>query len=375
MGRPSYAHNAGYYRSVDPDDDLSQPWQSTPFSDHELPLSPLRPVFDIPRVTPESPITSSSSTPTISLIRVPVPGRKKGFWARIRKFFQTGTFSLDEEIVISIPSGNASKSNTFQSSKVELHEWKQYGYWARPMLHDVMAINSPVTSEKSITTQDLKSRIQNLRGPNHSPHPETWVPGVKHRALPPRPSRWKDPVPNEPLPFPWEVQINPLLQHSLWGPSPLSWCLSDNPLSPTALRYGCTPFIVDCEPPDFAQPATYPFLTHMHFNAVAGDTAPTFPWPFTVYNPRGIQNGDILTEIWKTFQVPVTRDEQMSWPPLRQQAAARALKERCQMESYRRMERFDDVMRRCDALGGIMWFRGIEPTINGGGWMITFGTH
>lgn len=236
-------------------------------------------------------------------------------------------------------------------------------------------LNTAVTSEKSITTQELKSRIQTLRGPNNSPHPETWIPGAKHRALPPRPHRWEDPVPNQPLPFPWEVQINPLLQHPLWGPSPLTWCLSHNPLSPTALRYGRTQQIIHCEPPDLAQPATWPFLTHMHFNAVAGDTAPTFPWPFTVHNPRGIQNGDVLTEIWNNFQVPVTRDEQMSWPPLRQQAAARALRERCDMESYLRGQRSDDFMRRCDALGGIMWFRGIEPTINGGGWMITFGTH
>jgi hypothetical protein len=32
-----------------------------------------------------------------------------------------------------------------------------------------------------------------------------------------------------------------------------------------------------------AQPATWPFLTR--FNAVARDSAPKFPWPFTVRNP------------------------------------------------------------------------------------------
>ncbi|PPQ96863.1 hypothetical protein CVT26_006050 [Gymnopilus dilepis] len=377
MAKPSYQRHAGFYRSVDPTSDLTQPWKNTPFSDAHPTLSPLKPVFDVSQAAPESPTVSSTSTPPVSLIKVPIPAKRKGFWARLRHFLKdyTGTFLLDEDIITPIPATDISKTNSLRSEKVDLHEWKEYGYWARPMLNDVMAINSPVTSEKSVTTQELSSRIKALRGPDGSPHPERWIPGTKHRALPPRPSRWKIPVPNQPLPFPWEVQINPLLQHLLWGPSPLTWCLSDNPLSPNALRYGRTPFPVFCEPPDLAQPATYPFLTHMHFNAVAGDTAPSFPWPFTVHNSRGIQNGDVLTEIWKHFQVEVTEDERMSWPPSRQQAAMRALIARCEMESYRRQVRFDDNMRRCDALGGVMWFRGIEPTIDGGGWMITFGTH
>lgn len=90
MGRPSYQHNAGFYRSIDPNDDLSQPWQSSPFSDYELPLSPLKPVFDLTKATPESPTTSSFSTPTVSLIKVPVPGKQRGLWARIRNFFKSG---------------------------------------------------------------------------------------------------------------------------------------------------------------------------------------------------------------------------------------------------------------------------------------------
>jgi hypothetical protein len=111
----------------------------------------------------------------------------------------------------------------------------------------------------------------------------------------------------------------------------------------------------------------------MYFNAVAGDTAPRFPWPFTVSNPRGIKVGDVLLEIYTAFNTPVTEDEKSSWPMMRQNAAERAFRHRCEMRSG--YQPFEDIMRRCDALGGVMYFRGIEPTIDGKGWMITFGTH
>lgn len=231
-----------------------------------------------------------------------------------------------------------------------------------------------VTSEKSIRTEDLSTLIQSMRGPGPEDfHHERWIPGIKHPSLPPRPSRWKDPVPGEPLPFPWEVQINPFLQHVLWGPSPLNWCLSTHPLGGAYYGRGRGPHSQICAGPDRAQPATWPFLTHMYFNAVAGDTAPRFPWPFTVSNPRGIKVGDVLIGIYDTFNVAVTEDEMSSWPTMRRNAAERALKHRCELLSQ--YEPFEDIMRRCDALGGVMYFRGIEPTVDGGGWMVTFGTH
>lgn len=203
--------------------------------------------------------------------------------------------------------------------------------------------------------------------------PKRFKPGSKHRALPPRPLRWKKPLPGVPLPFPWEVQVNPLLQHVLWGPPPISWCLSNNPLQ-TGIRYGRTYQPVYCGHQDLAQPATYPFLTHMYVNAVAGDSAPTFPWPFCIQNPTGIKVGDLLSQIYSAFQEPVLRDEYMSWPMQRQEAATRANEDRRVISSIYGQSS-TDVMRRCDALGGIMWFRGIEATVNGGGWMITFGAY
>jgi len=257
-------------------------------------------------------------------------------------------------------------------SKVQPCEWKQYGYWARPFLNDVECPNSPVDSETSVSTEALKDIIRNLRGPSpYDEHPELWPPGIKHRSLPPRPTRWTLPVPGEPLPFPWEVQLNPLLQHMIWGPSPLSWYIGVDPYDNNALSYGRTRFDVPCAQADRAQPATWPFLTHMHFNAVAGDTAPKFPWPFTVCNARGLKCGDVLSGIYTEFNQPVTRDEKMSWPPLRQKAAQDALEFRCRLQE----RQVQDEMRRYDSLGGVMWFRGIEPTIDGEGWMICFGTH
>jgi len=107
----------------------------------------------------------------------------------------------------------------------------------------------------------------------------------------------------------------------------------------------------------------------MYFNAVAEDSAPKFPWPFAVSNLRGLKCEDVLSGIYSAFNQLVTRDEKMSWPPLRQKAAQDALELRC------RLQECEDQMRRYDSLGGVMWFRGIEPTIDGEGWMICFGTH
>ncbi|PPQ87899.1 hypothetical protein CVT25_001241 [Psilocybe cyanescens] len=385
--RPSYNHHAGFYRTIQPSDDFSKPWENSPISDGaDLPPEPLKPVFDVPAIatspvvgesSASSPLSTATSQTLMSVGKVPAK-KKRSLWARIMHFVKFGIFSSDEGVLTPayVPiAGNPAPA------KVELHEWKQYGYWARPILNNVTGINSrkvfAVSSEKSIDTVTLQNIINDMgdesQGRSTPPH-KRFIPGVKHRALPPRPTRWKVPVPGQPLPFPWEVQINPLLRHVLWGPSPLTWCLFDDPRMKT-VRYGRTPFIVFCGHQDLAQPATWPFLTHMYFNAVAGDTAPMFPWPFCVENLKGITVGDVLEQIYKAFWEPILRDEKESWPMIRQDAAMRALHERCRMCSTPGQPEFEDYMRRCDSLGGVMWFRGIEPTINAGGWMVTFGTH
>jgi len=227
-------------------------------------------------------------------------------------------------------------------------------------------------SEHSISTARLEEISATLRDERGTKHPENWIPGLKHRALPPRPTRWEVPSPGEPLPFPWEVQINPLLQHHLWGPSALSWCVYVDPRDQS--YHGRAVNSVPINRADLSQPATYPFLTHMYFNAVAGDPAPRFPWPFTVVNENGIKVEDVLVEVWKTFREPILDDELASWPHLRRSMAKWSLEKRCQVLSLPNPDDpFVDVLRRCDSYGAIMFFRGIEPTVDGGGWMLSFG--
>ncbi|KAJ3499193.1 hypothetical protein NLJ89_g10125 [Agrocybe chaxingu] len=323
---------------------------------------------------------------TIDVLELPnwgaiIPTRKLGLWARIIRFFKSGSFAKMETVKVGIPIYNPSVHDILPT-KVEPHEWKQYGYWARPWINGVPCCNSPAKFETAIGTEALKDLMMTLRTPPppnrfilpDNEYPDKWIPGLQHPSLPPRPTRWQRPVPGEPLPFPWEVQINPLLQHILWGPSPLSWCLASDPKL-GSLFYGRTNARIPCSEADKSQPATYPFLTHMHFNAVAGDTAPTFPWPFTVRNEKGITVRDVVTEMYEHFYVEVLEDEKASWPPVRQSAAVKALIARCELFADHAGPDFRDRMRRCDALGGVAWFRGIEPTIDGGGWMITFGTH
>ncbi|KAF8156083.1 hypothetical protein B0H34DRAFT_520636 [Crassisporium funariophilum] len=274
----------------------------------------------------------------------------------------------ENEAVIQITS-DPTQPEHLSWPKVEPHEWKQYGYWARPFVNGVVCPNSPVNSERSVRTDVLRDIIINLKGEgDYEKYPERWVPGIKHRALPSRPTRWNLPIPGEPLPFPWEVQLNPLLQHLVFGPSPLSWHLGTDPF--VLLAYGRCDGISYVKPADRAQPATWPFLTYMHFNAVLGDTAPRYPWPFTVHNPRGIKCGDILTTIYDEFQKPILEDERGSWPAMRVMAVEAAHKRRLEL-----VEPPENTLLRCDFLGGVAWFRGIEPTPDGEGWMMSFGTH
>ncbi|KAF9037079.1 hypothetical protein BJ165DRAFT_1309077, partial [Panaeolus papilionaceus] len=271
-------------------------------------------------------------------------------------------------------------SNPSPEDKVQPHEWKQYGYWAKPHLNRVF-VDNEATTPKPISTPALHTLLTSLRTENTA-HPQNWVPGTVHPSLPSKPTRWKRPTPGAPLPFPWEVQLNPLLKHHLWGESPLKWYIARDPDDVEyALAHGGTAGRMEspCQPSDLAQPATYPFLTHMHINAVAGDTAPSFPWAFTIANEKGIKVGDVLNGIFKAFTTPVNPDERSSWPMGRQRAAHYAWVSRIEAlrGDYEQwgLQVPGELMHmlRCDAMGGVMWFRGIEPSVNGGGWMITLG--
>ena len=130
--------------------------------------------------------------------------------------------------------------------------------------------------------------FNSLRGPHGSPHPERWVPGLEHPALPPRPDLpgWQTPHPGSPLAFPWECVLNPFLVHSPLGRAPVTY---DVGLDPTSIVYSETgpDITIPLSEADRAQPATYPFVTIMEIREVADDTAALFPWPMWVINERG----------------------------------------------------------------------------------------
>ena len=84
---------------------------------------------------------------------------------------------------------------------------------------------------------------------------------------------------------------------------------------------------------------------------------------------------DVLLDIHNHLQEPLISGEYDSWPSLRQAATDRAFEIRMDLYSSVLGRPFQDLKRRYDAFGGNMYFRGIEPSVDGGGWMITLGAY
>ena len=161
--RPSYQHHAGFYRKIMPGDDL-KPWEWSPVTDHSLPMSPMRPVFQMSKAYPPGLEPSS----TFMVVKAPANGaKKKGLWAAIRRFLRFGRFCClyrsiwplsiisciaspsqtpTNEVAVtrplSVQQGRALDTGGVSVSKVQPCEWKQYGYWARPYLNNVECPNS-----------------------------------------------------------------------------------------------------------------------------------------------------------------------------------------------------------------------------------------
>ena len=87
--RPPYQHHAGFYRTIMPEDDL-KPWEWSPVTDHSLPMSPMRPIFQIPKAYPSGlsgPVPSSY----MSAEKIYANGcKKRSLWAAIRRFLRFG---------------------------------------------------------------------------------------------------------------------------------------------------------------------------------------------------------------------------------------------------------------------------------------------
>ncbi|EGO29962.1 hypothetical protein SERLADRAFT_458368 [Serpula lacrymans var. lacrymans S7.9] len=242
------------------------------------------------------------------------------------------------------------------------HRWKAYGYWARPTLNGVQVHNATPRVTPPISL-DPDYVWDSLRGPHQSPHPENWPARVKHPALPPRPQEWSSPQPGQPLPFPWEVQLNPFLQHRYIGKTLITF---DIGREPSGIIYTeAEPATIPMDDSDRAQPASWPFLTHMHIIGVADDPAPKFPWPIMVYNARGITCGDVFSAISTNFQQHVTAAEYDSWSGRRREMAARAYHTRVRTSNTFNPHDIpgdDDGLRRIDYMGDKIMFRGLEAS-------------
>jgi hypothetical protein len=118
---------------------------------------------------------------------------------------------------------------------------------------------------------------------------------------------------------------------------------------------------------DMAQPATWPFLSHMDIHAVADDTAPTFPWSFVVHNPNGITCWDVFETVFDNFSQYVREEEHASWCFNRRVNAQNAYNLRVMQVPVVR-----DALRRIDYLGDRIMFRGLEPSPEKDGTWVMF---
>lgn len=218
---------------------------------------------------------------------------------------------------------------------------------------------------------DPESLAATLTSPGGRHHPERWINGLKHPALPPRPTRWVRPRETDPLPFPRECQLNPFLAHSQFGQAPIMW---DVGLDLGTILFNTEDEI--CIPlgkADHHQPATFPFVTHMCINAVSDDPTPKFPWPMLIRNASGIKCEDVYAGIHDNFQEYVSREELttlFSW--VRREQAFRALELRRRAQELRGEEP-DRWLRRIDYFGMHVMFRGLEPNPNCEGWILFMG--
>ncbi|KIK71418.1 hypothetical protein GYMLUDRAFT_150254, partial [Collybiopsis luxurians FD-317 M1] len=251
---------------------------------------------------------------------------------------------------------------------IPLSAWKAWSYYARPCVNGVEVDNTSPSPEIDVEL-DPQEMFDYLKSPGGTPHPERWIKGQKHPALPPRPLYWERVNPNEPLPFPWEVQLNPLLTHSLVSTpeyTPIYWNLSHQ----TSLIFfltdnGDLQFLLDS---DLCQPATCPFITHMYICAYA--FAPNWSvqyklqWPIMIHSRDGINCEDIFVGIFDSFQQHVRKGEYEKWGTEMQHTA---------MSSRNRplLNAGGDVfMKRVDILGDNIFFRGLAPSMNMEGWVL-----
>lgn len=224
-----------------------------------------------------------------------------------------------------------------------------------------------------------------LMDSDETKHPERWIPRVEHPSLPPRPSLWPTPPSSPRLPElqPWQIQLNPLLEHRVIGKPPIKLDiraadqenaeLGDGPPYPEPTR---TPqfFLLDTRGPNGGQPATYPGVTEMKIVALAEEPLKHFPWPFTVHARDGlpVTVQDVIFSVLINFAQFMSSGELAELDMRRREAIRTAYLTR--LRQKRQWEEVEGI-RRVDFLGERIMFRGLEPAPTGDGWMIFVGPH
>jgi hypothetical protein len=161
------------------------------------------------------------------------------------------------------------------------------------------------------------------------------------------------------MPRPQECRLHQYLQHLSIGVPLLHFDIGRE-----TILLGRSQATIPIHDSDCAQLATDPPLSEMHIHAVADDSAPNFPWPFTVRNPRGITCQDVFRTIYRNFQQHVTEQEFNTWSRRRKEQCSRAYHLRVDsMNAWNPVPpAFGDGLRRIDYMGERIMFRGLEPS-------------
>ncbi|KAK7058351.1 hypothetical protein VNI00_001985 [Paramarasmius palmivorus] len=261
---------------------------------------------------------------------------------------------------------------------VPLSEWKAWGYYVAPRAPPQLDLEAMFDSLRIPDPQDPY--------PTESFHPERWCRGQRLPSLPPRPSLWTPLTPGQPLPFPWETQLNPaltLLDTPTHTPT-LEWNIS-RPNAAEFIMFNTGPNgnMSLLRKPDYLQPATWPWVTHMYLNGIAfseeGEGWWTrdckLPWPVTVQNREGNEGvllDDLFYAIQINFATPVGRRDWEKWPEAVKERAKQAYRVRLSYpDEQTEMSR---ALLRADWLGVDVYLYGLRPSsFMDPGWTLLMG--
>ncbi|KAF5374904.1 hypothetical protein D9758_000481 [Tetrapyrgos nigripes] len=287
-------------------------------------------------------------------------------WARhFKKLWRKKYLYRSAEVCLSDPA-----ELTNAPPRVPLSDWKQYAYYSHPRVNNVEVCNLSPGPNLSVPL-DLEEMFEYLRSPGGTSYPDRWIRGQKHSALPPKPQRWKKPDHRKELPFPKECTLNPFLVQSTLNPgfTAVYWHVRD-PLSSICLNL--QDVVLPLNQADLAQPATYPFLTHMYISgfAFSADWSKEYslPWPIVIENKEGILCDDVFHGIRENFHEFVRNSEYEQWLPETKEWALKAYAVRP------KWTRDDIFLRRSDYLAANTMFRGLKPNLpSNQGWVLLLG--